>query len=176
MLKAGCGLDRLKWHKVEQLIREICAQSNITSTVYDQNKTQQLQKQNETPVCSALGQAKRQEEEKSKPIQWIERGKTPTSQELQGLPWLAWQLNNQTKSLQVRDGILCRKFETGDNEVELQGIVPPSMTHVILSACHSSPTAGHLGVAKNSEKIKQNFYWPRLQEDTNLFVSRCLES
>ena len=49
------------------------------------------------------------------------------------------------------------------------------MTQEILPACHSSPTAGHLGVAKTSEKIKQRFYWPGLQEDTKLFVSRCPE-
>ena len=47
------------------------------------------------------------------------------------------------------------------------------MTQEILAACHSSPIAGHFGVAKASEKIKQRFYWPRLQEDTKLFVSRC---
>ena len=49
------------------------------------------------------------------------------------------------------------------------------MTQEILSACHSSPTAGHLGVAKTSEKTKQRFYWPGLQGDTKLFVSRCPE-
>ena len=124
---------------------------------------------------SALGQAQRQDEALSKLIEWIQKGKVPTSQELQGLPRLAWQLNNQLKSLQLLDGILCRKFETADNQVVLQQIVPPSMTQEILSTCHSSPTAGHLGVAKTSEKIKQRFYWPGLQEDTKLFVSRCPE-
>ena len=101
--------------------------------------------------------------------------KRKTPQELQGLPRLAWQLNNQLKSLQLLDGILCPKFETEDNEVVLQQIVTQSMTHEVLSACHSSPTAGHLGVTKTSEKIKQRFYWPGLQEDTKLFVSRCPE-
>ena len=97
------------------------------------------------------------------------------SQELQGLPRLAWQLNNQYKSLQLHDVILCRKFEAGDNDVILQQIVPSSMTQEILSPCHSSPTAGRLGVAKTSEEMKQRFYWPGLQEDTKLFVSRCPE-
>ena len=121
---------------------------------------------------SALAQAQRQDEALSKLIECIEQGKVPTSQELQGLPRLAWQLNNQLKSLQLLDGILCRKFETADNQVVLQQIVPPSKTHEILSACHSSSTAGHLGNAKTSEKIKQRFYRPGLQEDTKLIVSR----
>ena len=38
MPTAGCGLDRLEWYKVERLIREVCAQSNLTITVYDLHK------------------------------------------------------------------------------------------------------------------------------------------
>ena len=49
MPKAGCGLDRLEWHKVERLIKEICAQSSLTITVYDQSKDEQSQKQDEVP-------------------------------------------------------------------------------------------------------------------------------
>ena len=175
MPEPGCGLDRLEWYKVECLIREICAPSNLTITVYDQDRDEQSQKPTETRVHSALGQAQRQDEALPKLIQWIEKGKVPTSQELQGLPRLAWQLDNQLKSLQLIDGTLCRKFETANNELLLQQTVPPSKTHEILSACHSSPTAGHLGVAKTLEKIKQRFYWAGLQEDTKLFVSRCPE-
>ena len=147
--KTGCGLERLEWHKVERLIRDICAQSTLTSRVFDQNKDEQSQKQDETPVRSALGQAQRQDEALSKLIQRIKKGKDPTPQELKGLPMLAWQLNNQFKSLQLLDGVLCRKFETEDNEVVLLQKVSPSMTHEISSACHSSSTAGHLGVVKN---------------------------
>ena len=110
-----------------------------------------------------------------RPIEWIELGNVLTPQDLQGLLRPAWQLNNQFKSLQLVDGILFQKFETGDNDVVLQQIVPPSMTHESLAACHSSLTAGHLGVSKTSEKLKQKFYWPGQQEDTKLFVRRCPE-
>ena len=44
MPKDVCELDRLEWHKVERLIKEICAQANLPLTVYDQNKTEQSQK------------------------------------------------------------------------------------------------------------------------------------
>ena len=146
--KAGCGLDRLQWHKVERLIKNICAQSNLTITVFEQIKDEQSQNQREAPVRSTLGQAQRQGEALRKLFERIERGKVPISQKLPGLPRLAWQLDNQTKSLQLCYGILCRKFETGDNEVVLQQIVPASMTQEIFSACHWSLTTGHLGVAK----------------------------
>ena len=136
-----------------------------------------ITKEETTPVRSALGQAQRHDEALSELIQWIERGKVPTPQELQGLPRLAWQLNNHFKTLQLLDGILCRSFQIGGNEVVLQQLVPPWMTHEILSVCHSSSTAGHLGADKTSEKVKQRFYcyWPGLQVDTKLFVSRCPE-
>ena len=81
MLKAGCGLDQLEWYNVERLIKEMCAQSNLTITVYEHSEDEQPQKQDETPVRSALGQAQRQDEALSKFIQWIEKGKVPTSQD-----------------------------------------------------------------------------------------------
>ena len=167
MPKAGCGLNRLEWHKVERLIKKLSAQSNSTITVYDQNKTEQSLKLDEVPMRSAICQAQRQDEALSKLIHWIKMGKAPTSQDLQGRPRLAWQLNNQLKSLQLLDEILNRKFETGDKEGVLQQRVPPSRTHEIVSACHSPSTAGHLVVAKTSEKLKQRFYWPGLQELPN---------
>ena len=103
MPKAGCGHDRLEWYKVERLIKEICAQSNLTITVYDQSKDERSQKQDEIPVRSALRQAQRQDEALSKPIQWTERGKKFASQEIKDLPRLAWHLNNQLKRLQFRN-------------------------------------------------------------------------
>ena len=85
MPKNGCGLDWLEWHKIERLNKEICAQSNLTITVYDHSKDEQSQKQDEAPVCSALGHAQRQDEAWSKFAHWIEKGKLPAPQDLQGL-------------------------------------------------------------------------------------------
>ena len=101
--KAGRRLDQLQWQKVERLIKEICAQSHLTITVYDQSKREQSQKQDETPVRSAMGQAQRQHEALSQLNEWIKKRKLPWSKEVQGLPRLAWQLNNQLKSLQILD-------------------------------------------------------------------------
>ena len=70
MPKAGYGLEG---HKNERLIKEICAQSNLTITVYDQSKEEQSQKQDKTPVRSALGQAQRGDEALSKLNESIEK-------------------------------------------------------------------------------------------------------
>ena len=95
MPKVGFGLDRLEWYKVERIIREICAQSNLTITVYDQSKDEQSQTQTETPVHSALGQAQRQDEALSKLIEWIKKGKEPTSQERTTRTFLARMATQQ---------------------------------------------------------------------------------
>ena len=73
MPEAGGGLDWLEWHKVERLIKEKCAQSFLTITVYDQSKDKQSQKQDRKPVRSELGQTQRQDQALCKLIQWIER-------------------------------------------------------------------------------------------------------
>ena len=170
MPKAGCGLDLLEWHQVERLVKETCAQPSFTITVYDENKTDQLQQQDEPPVHPALGKTQHQDEVLCNLIQWIQWGIVSAPQELQGLPRLAWQVNNQFKSLQFLSGISCQKFETRDIELVLQQTIPRSRTHQLSSACHSSSTAEHLGVFETSEKVKQRFHWPGLQEDTKLFT------
>ena len=68
MPKAGCGVHQLEWHKVEGLIKESCAQSILTITVYQQNNSEQSQKQDERPVHSALRKPQPQDEALSKRI------------------------------------------------------------------------------------------------------------
>ena len=43
----------------------------------------------------------------------------------------------------------------------------------ILKACHSGPTAGHLGRTKTFYKISERYYWPGLYKDVKEFVSNC---
>ena len=69
MPNAGCGLDWLERHKVDRLIKESWAQSNLTITLYDQSKNEESQKQDETPVRSALGHVQCKDEALSKLIE-----------------------------------------------------------------------------------------------------------
>ena len=108
MPKAVCGLDRLEWHKVERLIKETCAQSNLTITLFDQSKEEQSQKQAEKPVRSALGQAQRQDEALSKFIEWIKRGKCPRHKKYKDL--LESPCNSKTNSRVYNSSMeLCAK-------------------------------------------------------------------
>ena len=52
--------------------------------------------------------------------------------------------------------------------------MPENLRLRALEDAHSMPSAGHLGGAKNSRRVAENFYWPRYYEDTTRYVRECL--
>ena len=43
----------------------------------------------------------------------------------------------------------------------------------ILHECHDAPTGGHLGKDKTIEQVKRRFYWPRMDEEIQTYVTGC---
>jgi hypothetical protein len=66
---------------------------------------------------------------------------------------------NQYARLKVINGVLYRQWidENGINN-KMQMLVPESLKEEILKFYHDVPTAGHLGIDRTLEKIKQHFY------------------
>ncbi|VDI10342.1 Hypothetical predicted protein [Mytilus galloprovincialis] len=63
-----------------------------------------------------------------------------------------------------------------DNErkvVKLQAVIPLSERKQVLHFCHDAKYAGHLGMRKTLEKIRQSYYWPGLQADVRAYVAGC---
>ena len=52
-------------------------------------------------------------------------------------------------------------------------VVPEKLRKKILSSCHDSKTAGHLGQNKTSARVKKSFYWYNMGEDIILYVREC---
>ena len=52
-------------------------------------------------------------------------------------------------------------------------VVPEKLRKTILSSCHDSKTAGHLGQNKTSARVKKSFYWYNMGEDIILYVREC---
>ena len=46
---------------------------------------------------------------------------------------------------------------------------------LIMSECHDTRHAGHLGVKKTLELIQRDFYWPTIQADVTAYVQMCEE-
>lgn len=52
-------------------------------------------------------------------------------------------------------------------------LVPREMREKVLKECHDAPTAGHFGVSKTLDRVKQLYYWPKMRRDISSYVSRC---
>ena len=189
MPRVGCGLDQLDWQQVSDMIQDVFHGSTVQMTVLTlpavpEPHDSEVRLTPETPASaekthveefsSALQIALRNDEALNLICQWVTSGNPPSAKELQGCPRVAWQLANQSKSLEIKDGIICRRFElpkTGDHF--FQQIIPQNMVHELFSSIHSSPTGGHLGVFKTTEKVRQRFYWPHFKDDIKIFISSC---
>jgi hypothetical protein len=53
-------------------------------------------------------------------------------------------------------------------------VVPVRLQKEILELCHNDATAGHFGVEKTVERIKQRFYWPGIHKDVQNWINDCL--
>jgi Integrase zinc binding domain len=51
--------------------------------------------------------------------------------------------------------------------------VPLELREEVLSVCHSSETAGHLGVLKTRARVLAPYFWPSVREDVARYVRTC---
>ena len=52
-------------------------------------------------------------------------------------------------------------------------VVPVILRERLMTIGHDSKMAGHLGIAKTSDRIKANFYWPGMTEDVRRYCKSC---
>ncbi len=90
-------------------------------------------------------------EKSSERPQWMEV--SPCSEATKAY-WAQWQ------SLKLHGGALYCHWETpaGDATVK-QLVLPKSLRPEVLRQLHSTPTAGHFGIAKTLGRLRDRFYW-----------------
>lgn len=74
----------------------------------------------------------------------------------------------------LRNNILYKR-NFGPNGRAYLLVVPACLRRDILQACHDEPTAGHLGYARTTSRIKQNYYWPKLSATVKHYIRTCRE-
>jgi hypothetical protein len=52
-------------------------------------------------------------------------------------------------------------------------VVPTSLRRVVISACHSSPFAGHSGITRTLFRVQTRFWWPGVVRDVTDGVRSC---
>ena len=81
---------------------------------------------------------------------------------------------NQWDTLEVRDGILYRRYTKQDcSGSYIQFLVPASLRKEILKLMHDSPISGHLGKKKTCARVLQHFYWYGIRDDVQNWIRQC---
>jgi hypothetical protein len=82
--------------------------------------------------------------------------------------WALWD------SLQIRNGVLYRKWESEDGKTsKWQLVLPRSRIPDVLKELHNSPTGGHFGVMKTIQKVRERFYWNQVRTDVEKWCKSC---
>ena len=71
----------------------------------------------------------------------------------------------------IVDGILCRKFIQNGVTHHTQIVVPSKLRGKVLQQLHDC--SGHLGLKKTLGKLKERFYWPGYEGDTEFHIQEC---
>ena len=74
------------------------------------------------------------------------------------------------------NGLLCHLWVPKGRRVpgiKSQLVVPTPLRHEILIGGHDDPLAGHLGVNKTYEKLRERYYWPKMFADVQFWCLSC---
>ncbi|CAG2189961.1 unnamed protein product [Mytilus edulis] len=105
---------------------------------------------------------------------WLTEGQRPQYNEVSGKGYSIRSLWSQFGCLEVHGDVVVRRHMDRElNVVKLQAVIPMSERKQVLQCCHETKCAGHLGIHKTIEKIRQSFYWPGLQSDVRTYVAGC---
>ena len=74
--------------------------------------------------------------------------------------------------------ILCHLWSPGKRRarsLSSQVVIPASLRHEILVACHDDPTGSHFGITKTYEKIRARYYWPNMYKGVAHWCNSCVD-
>ena len=78
------------------------------------------------------------------------------------------------KCLTVKDGVLYYKWDEG-HSAKLLFLTPHTLTREILNLYHDCKMAGHPGITRTLQKVRQTCFWYKMKEDVCLYVEACQE-
>ena len=72
------------------------------------------------------------------------------------------------------DNLVCRRYTPGptSNKI-LVPVIPTSYQTTLLRQCHDDPDAGHLGLEKTAERVRQVGYWLGMLQTIDRYCREC---
>ena len=75
---------------------------------------------------------------------------------------------------EIIEGVLVRiEYRQHRKEYQNQVYVPAYLRLSVLEENHDNIAAGHLGIKKTHEKVRQKYYWRGIYRDTSHYVRKC---
>ena len=75
-----------------------------------------------------------------------------------------------------RDDILVRALGARQHHPHYVVVVPQSVTRNIVQAMRGNPFAGHMGIARTKDRIRQGFFWPGIRRSIQEYIRQCAVS
>ena len=85
------------------------------------------------------------------------------------------KLLKQLPNLQIKKDLIYFVDEDKFKNKRYRYLMPKNEVELTIKELHSKETAGHLGVDKTIEKIKQRFFWINLSRDVKKFIRECFD-
>ena len=82
-------------------------------------------------------------------------------------------LIQQWSELELKEGILYKKYHLPNDTFLLQMIVPYKFQKQILESCHDHVLSGHAGLTRTLRQVQVRFWFPKMREIIGLYVSSC---
>ena len=83
---------------------------------------------------------------------------------------------NQWELLELKDGVLYRRWVAGDGHPRWFQLIPPvAMRQELIRHAHTGYTGGHLGVRKTQNQVQRRAFWKGWIADVYRFCRRCPE-
>lgn len=75
--------------------------------------------------------------------------------------------------LMVEEGLLKRKYDNVKGQISWTQLVPRLLREEIMQELHAGSLEGHLGEDRTLGKVREQFYWPGMQQDVAQWIRTC---
>ena len=164
---AFCTRAHKKWHEFEEEVDDVGPLHLPSVRICHTNDS------NWADCLNMEGRAEEQERDDNLKVirTWLMSDGEPTREELMlSSPEvkILWGLRSQ---LCLKDNVLMYLWQ-GEEDRDLY-VVPKQTRDLILRLGHDSSLSGHFGMKKTLERLRRNFYWPRMSYSVERHVRGC---
>ena len=106
--------------------------------------------------------------------EWVQTNNRPENRELAKHSEETKNLVARWKQLSLQDNVLVRQvYDNVTGKEVYQTVLPAALRQSVLHQLHDLRVAGHLGIQRMVQRVKQRFYWPGITLDVTRWCAKC---